>query len=387
MAVVVNDAYSVVTDAGVQAAIAAGGSGPQISITGFQIGSLSAADGAVPDPTATTVDNWQYTGTATQIYYAAEPNSDSCIFRVLLDDTVGNFTVGQIGLMVGTTLFSKSVLFQPQKKWQSNLPALIGNTLPFDLILGISNAQSCINLSILQTLDATLPEVSDETFLPDPTTTLYDTYLCQNNTTTGVPALAARRTGAWFLRSLRSVGGQGETVLAIPSSYFSPLVQPNMAVYFDFTQNLLLPADSASNYKFPIGIATSNYEVVQTGFVKRSTSGTDIWPNPLQTGKIYSVQVGSPGIPGLAPTYSTYGLATDANTMYVDMANSLGRSYLAQTSMTTTIGGQPSLSLDTINVSVAGALGIKVITTTDGNDEIINTIESTLGDGSRTVLI
>jgi hypothetical protein len=390
MAVVVNDAYSVITSAGVQAAIASGSAGPQITITGFQLGSLSAADGVTPDPTATGVIDWVYTGNVNQIYYSAEPNSDSCLFRVVLDDSVGDFTVGNIGLMIGTTLFSLSVLYQPQKKWQSNLPSLMGNSMAFDLVLGIANVQSCINLTVLQSLDATLPEVTDETALPDATTTIYNTYVLQNNTTTGVPSLAVRERGEWWMGSMRSVGGQGETVLAVNSNMFDPSCLINMAVYYDYTLNKFMPANPSINWKFPIGVRTSSYELTQTGFVKRYEEGTanDIWPSPLQPGTTYCVSVSAPGIPAAAATYNVYGYCVDENTMYIDMSDTIGASYLAQVSNGGgRIGGVPPASLNEVQLAISGKFGVKVVTSLGENNVVNSTVESTLGDGSRVILI
>lgn len=388
MAIIVNDLYSTITDAGVQAIIAAGaaGGGPQINITGFQIGALSAADGATPDPTATSVGNLVYTGNVNQIFYAAEPNSNSCIFRIVLDETVGNFTIGQIALFTGTTMFSLSILYQPLSKWKQNLPSLQGNSLAFDLILGISNAQSCINLTLLQSLDATLPEVQDETYLPTPGTSIYDTYLCDNNTTTGVPALASRRGTSWWLRAMRAVGGQGETVLAVNPSLFDSSVGINMAVYFDYTRGKFFPADPSVSWKFPIGVATSSYEVVQTGFIKRYATN-DIWPATLTPEEVYCVKVGAPGVPGPLPTYSVYGMAVDNDTMYIDMADKLGPSYLAQMSMTTSIGGVPATALNEVNLAVQADRGIKSISTVNQSNATVTTVESTLGDGSRVLLV
>lgn len=387
MAIIVNDLYSTITDAGVRAIIAAGsaGGGPQINITGFQIGTLSAADGATPDPTASAVSNWVYTGSVNQIFYAAEPNSNSCIFRIVLDETVGNFNIGQIALFTGSTMFSLSILFQQVPKWKQNLPSLQGNSLAFDLVLGISNAQSCINLTLLQSLDATLPEVQDETQLPDPGTTIYDTYLCDNNTTTGVPALASRRGTSWWLRSMRSVGGQGETVLAVSPSMFDSSVAINMAVYFDYTLGKFMPANPNVNWKFPIGVATSSYEVVQTGFIKRYATN-DIWPATITAQAVYCVKVGTPGVPGAEPTYNVYGMAVDNNTMYIDMADKLGASYLAQMSLIGAIGGVPGASLNQYELSVNGDRGVKIVASVGDNNTTVSTVESTLGDGSRVTL-
>jgi Phage tail-collar fibre protein len=390
VAVIVSDSFTTVTTAGTQAIITAGSTGPQINITGFTIGSQSAAQGATPDPTQTAVLDLVYTGTTNQIAFLALPDQDACLFRITLDPTtVGTFQVGQIGLMIGNTLFALAVLLQQQPKIQQNLPGTLGNALSFDFILGISNASACINLTLLQSLEASLPEVTDETALPNASTTLFNTYYTRNNTLTGNPALATRLNGNWYFDVQRLTAGQGNTVLAVNSSLFSPSCQINMAVYYDYTQKLILPADVTSNFKFPIGIMTSTFEITQTGFVTRFMPGTasDIWPATLTPETTYCVQVGSPGIPGVLPTFQVYGIAVDTNHMYVDLADTLNNSFLAQMSLIGPIGGVQPFVLNAVPLSVTASMGNKAISNAGPNNTVIDNIESTLGDGSRIVLV
>lgn len=341
MSVVVSDMYSVVLDAGIQAAIAAGTSGPSFNITGFQIGSLSAAQGAVASATATGVDNWVYTGTASQIYYALLPDSDACLFRIILDESVGNFQVGQICLMIGSTAFSKSILYQQQNKWKSALPGLYGNSISFDIVLAISDAQACINLSMFQSLYAMLPEVADETLLPAASSTLYNTYLVRNHTALGVPVVANARNSLWYFAPHRTTAAQGEGVMAVSPALFDPTVQMNMAVYFDYTTGLYLPADPMNETKFPVGVMTSACEITQIGYISRFGAGTadDIWPTTLTVNEMYSVQAGQPGIPGISPTYQPYGVALSNNLIYIDMVDKRGESWINQA--TAPAGAQP----------------------------------------------
>ena len=331
MSAVVTDLYSTLLQTGITASIAGGVTGPKIDITGFQIGSLSAADGAVADKTATGVDNWVYTDpTINNIYYAELPDSDACLFRVILDESVGNFTVGQICLMIGaTTAYSKSVLYQPQKKWKSNLPGLFGNNVSFDIVLAISDAQSCINLTMLTPLYASLPEVTDETLLPAATSSIYNSYLCRNHTRLGVPVIAVRRNGVWSFTIARAVAGQGDGVLAINPALVDPSVSINMAVYFDFAAQLFLPADANNEDKFPIGILTSTYEVTQTGYVTRYANA-DIWPGTIVAKTSLYVTPGNPGVPSEAVSYQHYGYVADNNTIYVDFAGEFKESAIVQ---------------------------------------------------------
>ena len=356
MSVIVRDMYSTVLDAGITAAIAAGTTGPSINITGFTMGSTSAAQGGVANSSDTGVDNLVYTGTASQIYYALLPDSDACLFRIVLDDTVGNFEVGQICLMIGSTAFSKSVLYQQQYKWKSVLPGIYGNTLTFDLVLAISDVQSCINLTLLQELYASLPEVSDETQLPNAATTIYNCYLVRNHTALGIPVTAVRRNGYWSFAPHRAVAGQGEGVLAVATTLFDSSVAINMAVYYDYSADKYLPADATNPHKFPIGVRTSACEITQTGFISRYAAA-DIWPTTLTPNTLLSVQRATPGVPGTADlTYQPYGYVVSQNLVYVDFAGELEESWLTQ--KTAQVGAIP-ISKSHFH-EVSGATGIIV---------------------------
>jgi hypothetical protein len=334
MSVIVRDMYSTVLSAGVTAAIAAGSTGPKIDITGFQIGSSSAAQGATVDENDTGVDNWVYSGDASQIYYALLPDSDACLFRIVLDENVGDFQVGQICLMIGDTAFSKSVLYRQQAKWKSVLPSRYGNVLTFDLVLAISDAQSCINLTMLQDLYASLPEVADETYLPNAFVTIYNTYLVRNHTELGVPTVASRRNGAWHHAPHRQVAGQGEGVLAVAPALFHGSVRINMAVYFDYNTGKYMPARADDEIKYAIGVRTSLCEITQTGFIHRYVAD-DIWPATLTPNTVLSVQTATPGVPGTAATCHPYGYVVSNKAVYVDFAGDVVESWLVQ---------QPSLA-------------------------------------------
>ena len=328
MSVVVSDLYSVILKAGRSAAISAGTTGPVFDITGFRIGSTSAKEGAVADENDTDVDNLVYEGDSTDIYYAAIPDQDACLFRIVLDETVGDFDIGQICLMLGNIAFSKSVMFSKIPKWKSVLPGRIGNSWSFDIILSLSVAQSCVNLSLLKSLYAILPEVADETELPAANASTYNCYLVRNHTKLGVPVTALRRNGSWFFSPHRTQAGQGEGVLAVTPAMFASDVKINHAVYYDSVTSLYKKADASDAAKFPIGVRSSLYEITQVGYVTRYALD-DVWPSPLIVNTHYSVQVGTPGVPGATASYHGYGRAVSADLMYIDMAGKFTANRLA----------------------------------------------------------
>lgn len=324
MATTIQDYYSVITKAGTQAIMSAGTSGPLIDITGFRIGARSAAQGAVADKNDTDVDDFVYSGDSTAISYQVLPDSESCMFQIVLDESVGDFTVGQIGLMAGNTLFSKSVLFRTENKWKSELPGRYGNTITFNIILTISDVESCINLTILRSLYASLPQVETENDLPLAATSLYNTYVVRNHTKTGTEALASKRNNQWNFTTMRPSAGNGEAVIPVGSTAFDASVKINMSVYYDSTAEKYLPADVSDVTKHPVGVRSSTFEVMTCGLLHRYNTD-DIWP-VLNLGNLYSTgSSANIGKPILSNSAAPYGLAVSQDSMFVDFGYQLYR--------------------------------------------------------------
>lgn len=326
MAVTVQDYYSTITRSGTLAIFSAGSLGPKIEITGFRIGARSAAEGAIADRNDTDVDDFVYQGSAAQISYQVLAEGDACLFQIVLDENVGDFNVGQIGLMIGNTLFSKSVLYRGENKWRSALPGRLGNTITFNIILNIANVESCVNLTLLKSFYANLPQVETENDLPPAISSTYSTYIVRNHTKTGTMALASKRNNVWNFATQRTIAGNGEGVIPVGVDAFDASVKRNMSVYFDDDTKKFFPADSSNVARFPVGIRSSDFEVTTVGQVVRYTDD-DIWPS-LTPRTIYStgesVNVGRPITEARA---APYGMALSSNVMFVDFSYQLHRNY------------------------------------------------------------
>jgi hypothetical protein len=155
-------ANSLVTDAGIAAAIAAGTSGILVNITGFTLGTSSAAQGATATASDTAVDNLVFTGDTSYMTVSIQ-NSDTVLFRIFLGQEVGDFNIGQIGLMMGSTLFSKHVLPAQTYKTVGSPPTTLGNIKVFDVAIRLTNIANLLNLSYIAAMYASLPEVDFET--------------------------------------------------------------------------------------------------------------------------------------------------------------------------------------------------------------------------------
>jgi len=243
-----------------------------------------------------------------------------------MDETVGNFQVGQIGLMMGSTLFAKAVFPQQSAKWKTAAPSVYGNIKTYDFILTLPAVESCLNLTILRPLTAALPEVPTENDLPPAAMSVYPVYLVRNHTEIGVPVLASRRNNQWYYSSARTVSGAGEGIISRSADKFHSSVKINMAVYWNHVDKLFYPADSSdpSGYKAPMGIRTSEWEITTLGPIKRHTAD-DIWPATLTPDTFLFLQSGANvGRPGTPASWFPYGYVMDNDTIWVDfdsMAN------------------------------------------------------------------
>lgn len=315
---IVQDLYSVLTDAGISAIINAGTSGPAIDITGFRIGSRSVAEGAVPSKSDSDVDDFVYQGSATQIAYQILPDGRGCMFQIVLDEDIGDFTVGQIGLMVGSVMLSKTVLYRGENKWRSNLPGVMGNALVFNIILEISNVQSCINLTLMRSLYASLPEVNTESGLPPANTATYNTYLVRNHTKLGVSVIATVRNGIWLYAVNRYFAGHGQNIVPVGTAAFAAGIKINSTVYYDVDEKKYYPADYNNVSKHPVGVRISDFEIMTVGLIQRYVND-DIWPPTITPGQIYYTgSISTAGRPQENRSYAAYGMAVSSDTMFVN---------------------------------------------------------------------
>lgn len=279
----------VVTLAGISAAIDAGNSGPQIKITGFRIGSMSAAEGAQALETDTDVDGFVYEGTAEQMRYS-RVDEDTVVWRISLNQDIGNFVVGNIGLMQESgVMFAKAVMVGPSTKTKSNPPAVVGNRKFYNIVLVLTNISNALDLSIVESLEASLPEVPTELDLPDPITTPYNTYLVLNHTHIGEPTVAVRRNDKWHHRSQYVYPNQGVGVMAcVPEMYHEDAIVGKVVHYDAITKEFVL-ADGNDPDLQPDGVRTSDYEMTVSGMIGGDAVGLTL---PLTPGTVYYAGTG-----------------------------------------------------------------------------------------------
>lgn len=187
-------AVTVITSAGIAAAIAAESRGLRVSINRFKIGSSIIT----PTPNMTDVSGQVYdSGPNTDKLTVSSVGSNSILYKVRLDDTIGNFQVGNIGLFLSSgVMFSITALQEPVSKI-SSVGASVGNVLTFNILLQINNIASAFDITLNYVEDLQIPEVPTENNLPPPGNATSPIYHVLNFGGTGMAAVATRQSNRW----------------------------------------------------------------------------------------------------------------------------------------------------------------------------------------------
>jgi hypothetical protein len=278
-----------ITDVGVAAATRAkNNQGPKINITTFKIGSsISPPVGNEID----IVDDLVYTGSPAQLQYAIV-NDSTVQYVVTLDESVGPFDVGRIGLYTdngdGTfTLFSITSIDAPtaDHKFPTS-GTVVGNRLTYNIYLAISKSANIANFTIQLLQLLSIPEVPSELSLPPPSGVAFNTYQVMKHSITRVPAVAYthKTPASWFMSSERLIPGQGEGVVPIDPTSFDTLATVGTVVGLDYTNQKIIVGEPATN-KYILGIRSSQEEITNYGvYVDTVNTYTPMQPLFVDTG-------------------------------------------------------------------------------------------------------
>ena len=292
-----------ITDVGITSIIHTGSEGPQINVNGFRIGSDSIAEGAHALPGDTDVDNFVYQGLSSQIKYTII-DTDTVMWTVMLDTSVGNFDVGNIGITLEDgTLFAKAAYPTKSSKYMSNPPTTVGNVKIFKILMRLANVAGMINLTIIESTDSNVPEVPTELNLPPALSSLYDLYMVDNHTQIGVPTTALRLNGNWFHIPHRINPGQGQGVITTSPAKFDSSAPALGPVCYNNSTELFSAADGINTATTLVGIRTSTFEITTIGLVLGTVCGVSgsMTPNTLyyvgtgvHAGSLVTVVTGNP---------------------------------------------------------------------------------------------
>lgn len=258
---------TVITSTGLKACCLAGLYGPEIKITKVKVGSNLIT----PTSSMTDVSGLVWEGGVESIRYQVA-NDSTVIFKVTLDQNVGDFDIGNIGLYLDTgELFCITGLPAVSFKQKANLPDVAGNRRIFNIPIVLSGIATILDLSILIADEANIPSVNTELDLPDPLVAPFSVYEVLNHTQFGVPVLALRVDSNWWYIPSQLSGGQG---IQLSPEDFDVIDPPQVgdAVRYNISTHLFEKADGDDNENGYMGIRGDNSSIILDGVYKNTTS-------------------------------------------------------------------------------------------------------------------
>lgn len=247
---------TIITDAGINAALNAGLNGPKIAVTSVRVGS------SIISPTAdmTNVTNEVWRGDSSYIQYQIM-DERTFLFKVTLDESIGDFDIGNIGLFLEDgTMFCVSTLIGVEKKIKND-GTTVGNRKIFEIPIVLSGLSGLININVIVPDEASIPFVADETSLPDPALAPYSVYEVTYHTALRSPCLALRTDTGWAYIPVTS----GDSVGSFGLDQFAEGIEPGDLVYFDPVANQFKPANGTDDSKGYLGIRGSSNNIVTDG--------------------------------------------------------------------------------------------------------------------------
>lgn len=306
---------TVITKTGLAAAARAGMYGPEIRITGVKIGNNLIT----PNSSMTDVSGLVWSGGPESILYQVA-NESTVIFKITLDQTVGDFDIGNIGLYLESgELFCITGLPAKSFKQKQALPEAAGNRRVFNIPIVLSGIATITDLSILIADEANVPTVNTELQLPDPLTAPYSVYEVLNHTQFGVPVLALRVDSNWWFVPSQLAGGQGYQF----SSEDFDLIDPPLvgdAVRYNPETRLFEKANGFLIENGYIGFRGENNSIITTGIYKNQFSTIET-PSYVAGVKYYADGGINKGRLTTTPTAWYVGLAVSYNQLLLDSQN------------------------------------------------------------------
>lgn len=195
----------VITDAG-YSAIPTVGSGIALEIGSFVVGSsVIYSDGTAGLETLTSIATPVYTSTsASQIKYQIMSGNE-VRYRVEMDSTVGDFTVGNIGLMTSGGILFAILALETAVYKRASAGNIAGNNFSYNFYLDFDNQATISSFTLVSENVYGLPTVSNIASLPAISTAPQNAYIVVDDGL-GVPALALSGINegqtVWSLMSL-----------------------------------------------------------------------------------------------------------------------------------------------------------------------------------------
>lgn len=294
---------TVVTNNGIIAALRAGPNGPLIKVTTFKCGSeiIPASENL------TDVVGEVYSSNQLQ-YQVIDTNN--VLFKIVLDDSIGDFTIGNIGLFLEDgTLFSITAYNSPLVKTRSVFPSVIGNKRIFNIVIQLTGITAVTDFTFLSQDEAALPIVQTEWQLPLPDQALFPVYMVNSHSQYNKPTLAMRYNNEWFYLPARVADSVGTYVSSVN---IHSSVQLGSTVYWSSSERLFKRGNSTDGV---CGLRGVDDRIIGNGDIYVDSNLA------LIPGAVY--YAGPNGSLVTNPTRYIVGFALNANALFVSISNTL----------------------------------------------------------------
>lgn len=379
-------ATGVITNAGNSAIVANGTTAAGIAISHAQVGSANLSTLTTAELQALTAVSglvWDSTSSSSALSYMVNTGTpNQVLFKLVLDESIGDFSVGNIGLLdANNTLYGLLALSTTATKVSSSTASGPGNRKTYNMFVDFSNAATITSFSAVTQSASSIPEVANETNLPAASSAPYDLYLVDQHTLYKMPCLAARYGSTWYFTILDSNTPELDGSINLPGM-FDASVNPGDAVYFNGT-SFVLASTANSIQNPPVGVKGYGDFLYPNGSVFFNsagtyTTGTNYYCNTTNTtGNVVTTNTGC-----------LIGSAINANELYIDIPTInkeiLGSLTVKNLNGSTTLvvpnSGNPTVTTG-LNISAGLTVGTGVLAA-EGTSFNGNNGYSFIGDGN-----
>lgn len=221
---------TIFTNNGLNTIILASTLGPKLEINGVKISSNIYDPYKVNIGAFTGLKNIVWSGGLEYIRYQAKTTQTlqkAIMFVVTLDESIGPFDIGTIGLYSGTNLISCTCFDTIERK-------LVGNRNVIEVMFSINGSAKAMNVEMIVPDECSIPYVPTQEALPSLIEAPFSAYAIGNHTEFNTPCIAARGANSW--NYYLPTTGTGD---ALPDSMWASNVKIGDLVYFNTVTNKL----------------------------------------------------------------------------------------------------------------------------------------------------
>jgi hypothetical protein len=176
-------------------------SGNEIVISKWELG--AAANEVVPSGATSAIPTAIYTGSSSRVLL--EQENGLAVFNIVLDDTIGDFFIGNVALkiidpvtdterLLAVVMFPETI-YKTKNEALGGAPGETGRHYVVKLVIQLQTQIGVASVTVGNTHFTAIPSVDNINNLVDPGASLYSHQILLQTPDTGAPALIAARAG------------------------------------------------------------------------------------------------------------------------------------------------------------------------------------------------